>query len=363
MPQRTQTAENFSAGIIEGYYGTPWSEKERGAYPRFLKECGYSFFIYCPKNDPALRKAWKNRWNREYEAFIKRTADAFKKEGIRFGVGFTPEGDASEVSLERKKISDTVRMICDACEPDMMALLFDDLKNNDGERLAECQLSITDSVKTSLAASSRLIVCPSYYSTDPVLELVFGARPDNYWPSLASELAADIDLFWTGKWVCSEEYSRDHLKWFGDTFGRKPFIWDNYPVNDGRKLADFLFFKPFSGRNWLPEFAAGSAVNPMREPYLGMLTLATLQRDLAWDSVEFLSEEHIDMVSELAGENFARLFARDARRFAAEGLSSINEKDRKSLAREYRAIGGNFAEDAARYLEGQFKFDPACLTG
>lgn len=363
MQQRSQTADKFSAGIIEGYYGTPWSEKERAAYPSFLKECGYSFFVYCPKNDPCLRRAWKNRWEPEYASFIKRTAESFRKEGIKFGVGFTPEGDASEVSFERKKISETVRMICDAAEPDLMALLFDDLKNNDGERLAECQLSITDSVKAALAESSRLIVCPSYYSTDPVLELVFGERPENYWSSLASGLAPDVDLFWTGKWVCSQEYSRDHLKWFGDTFGRKPFIWDNYPVNDGRKLADFLFFKPFSGRNWLPEMAAGTAVNPMREPYLGMLTLATLQRDFSWDSVEFMSEEHIELVSKIAGVKFANLFARDARRFAAEGLSSINEAERMLLAREYRNAGGNFAEDAARYLEGEFMFDPACLTG
>ena len=40
-----------NCGIIEGYFGRPWNFRTRGTYPEFLRQHGYSFFIYAPKND------------------------------------------------------------------------------------------------------------------------------------------------------------------------------------------------------------------------------------------------------------------------------------------------------------------------
>jgi len=43
-------------GIIEGYYGAPWSWAERAAQVDFLAPHGYGFFTYAPKADPFLRR-------------------------------------------------------------------------------------------------------------------------------------------------------------------------------------------------------------------------------------------------------------------------------------------------------------------
>ena len=38
-------------GLIEGFYGQRYSEKERAFLYKFLQGCGYSFYIYAPKED------------------------------------------------------------------------------------------------------------------------------------------------------------------------------------------------------------------------------------------------------------------------------------------------------------------------
>lgn len=36
-------------GIIEGYYGKPWSWQARAETVTFLKPHGYAFYLYAPK--------------------------------------------------------------------------------------------------------------------------------------------------------------------------------------------------------------------------------------------------------------------------------------------------------------------------
>ena len=46
-------------GIIEGFFGRPWSWPERAAAIRFLRPYGYGFYLYAPKADPYLRRRWQ----------------------------------------------------------------------------------------------------------------------------------------------------------------------------------------------------------------------------------------------------------------------------------------------------------------
>ena len=45
-------------GIIEGFFGRPWSWTERADAVRFLRPHGYSFYLYAPKADSWLRRRW-----------------------------------------------------------------------------------------------------------------------------------------------------------------------------------------------------------------------------------------------------------------------------------------------------------------
>ena len=46
-------------GIIEGFFGRPWTWAERTDAVRFLGPRGYGFHIYSPKADPRLRRRWR----------------------------------------------------------------------------------------------------------------------------------------------------------------------------------------------------------------------------------------------------------------------------------------------------------------
>jgi len=104
--------------------------------------------------------------------------------------------------------------------------------------LAETQAEVFKRI-ADLSTARRFILCPTYYTFDPILEKVFGTMPEGYWDVLGKEIDPAVDFFWTGPKVCSTEYPESHLKDVMERLGRKPFIWDNYPVNDSEKRSKF----------------------------------------------------------------------------------------------------------------------------
>jgi hyaluronoglucosaminidase len=95
---------------------------------------------------------------------------------MRFGVGLSPYDiflafdDNARDALERK-----LRFIDDTGADDL-AILFDDMRG-DVPQLAERQAEIV-AFAAERTRASRIIVCPTYYSDDPVLDRVFGQRPE-----------------------------------------------------------------------------------------------------------------------------------------------------------------------------------------
>ena len=46
-------------GVIEGFFGRPWSWAERRDAVAALAPHGYRFYLYAPKADPWLRRRWQ----------------------------------------------------------------------------------------------------------------------------------------------------------------------------------------------------------------------------------------------------------------------------------------------------------------
>ncbi|MGN1356400.1 MAG: beta-N-acetylglucosaminidase domain-containing protein [Succinivibrionaceae bacterium] len=350
-------------GIIEGYFGTPWSMEDRLSYPSFMAEYGYGFYIYAPKNDPFLRKSWDKPWNEDYLKELKKLKDSFNDKKIDFGIGFTPAGQASEIASHPEQLQERIREIDKELHPDYFALLFDDLKNSDADRLAYFQLQIADKVFQELSGVKRFIVCPSYYSFDPVLDRVFGVRPKSYWKEYAGGLDPHTDIFWTGEKVCSSGFSAEHLLQVAEIFGRKPFLWDNYPVNDGKNLADYLFLEPFSNRGpEICELTSGHGINPMREPLVNKLVLATLPFSYRGKSLTLASPEYWELSEKILGSGTSCQLRQDCEIFARSGRASLDQDKLADLTEIYNRIGTPSALEICRYLKGDYAFDPDCLT-
>ena len=77
-------------GLIEGYYGEPWSDEARERVIAHLAPHGYRFFIYAPKADAYLRRRWREPFPLADEARLRKLAEHCKAHGVAFGVGLSP---------------------------------------------------------------------------------------------------------------------------------------------------------------------------------------------------------------------------------------------------------------------------------
>ena len=96
---------NTQLGVIEGFYGEPWSWGERTDYAIFLKKNGFSFYIYAPKADGYLRKKWREPFPKLLEEKLSKLAGQCHSAGIEFGLGFSPyEIYLTPFDLEAKRL-------------------------------------------------------------------------------------------------------------------------------------------------------------------------------------------------------------------------------------------------------------------
>jgi hypothetical protein len=171
---------------------------------------------------------------------------------VRFGVGLSPYelyrdfNREAQAALSAKLGSTNGR--------EYQAFLL--TRSGDLPDLAASQIEILHWIAARTKAK-RLIVCPSYYTDDPVLDRFFGKRPANYLEDFGRLLDPAIDVFWTGEEVCSREYSPGHLARVSEQLRRKPFLWDTYPVNDAEDIAvpplrAFTGGQRASARIWQP---------------------------------------------------------------------------------------------------------------
>lgn len=350
--------ENFALGLIEGFYGRQWSWDERKGMADFLGAEGYTHYIYAPKGDKALRSKWREPFDAQWLRELRRFGEHCHAAGLSWGLGLSPMGLQAAYSPSDREVLRRIIDQLNALNPDLLWLLFDDMRG-DHAQLADNQCAVSADV--SAAFSGALAVCPSYYSSDPILDEVFGPRPANYLQDLSAGLNPEVDILWTGKKVISDALDASDCDGFLAETGRKPLLWDNYPVNDGRKTSGFLHLNAFQRRSpILRERAAGHFVNPMNQAELSKLALSSLPRLYADPNYD------ADVAREAALSQLppalAELLRRDWSRFQVEGLASLSAEQSASLRADYACCDHPAAREVEAWLAGDYTFDPDCLT-
>ena len=262
-------------------------------------------------------------------------------------------GETQKKAL-KKKIQQLASLGCDN-----LAILFDDM-SGEVEQLAQTQIEISDFIR-ELGGFKKYFVCPSYYCFDPILEKVFGAMPQNYLRDLGEGLHPDYDIFWTGEKVCSTEYSREHLQEVEQLLCRKPFLWDNYPVNDGAAMSQFLHLKAVEGRQFCqPEFIGGIAVNPMNEAFLSTLAMASLS-DCIELGAKYQANESLQHRAKELFPDFWETLIEDIPLFQEKGLKALSVSEIEALKGKYQALrneqNAQSIDELLAYLDGEFLFD------
>jgi hyaluronoglucosaminidase len=340
-------------GIIEGFYGKPWSWDERARTTEFLAERGYGFYLYAPKADPFLRRRWQESHPDDMATEFARLAAHCRTLDVRFGVGLSPYDvflafdDSAREALARK-----LQFIDDTGAEDL-AILFDDMRG-DVPQLAERQAEIV-AFAAERTRATRIIVCPTYYSDDPVLDRVFGHRPDRYLKQLGELLDPAIEVFWTGPEVCSREISPGHLTRVADHLRRPPFLWDNYPVNDGQRMSQYIHVRGFTGRHAdARQHISAHGINPALQPTLSCIPALTLIES-------YMQDGHYDYVAaqrraavEVLGPDLGAVLHEDVLVLQDIGLDRLGDKE-QYLRQRYGSSNHPGAREIIAWLDGEYR--------
>ena len=350
------SASGFLAGVLEGFYGRAWTFETRLAYAGYLARAGLNTSLYCPKADPFLRKQWQCDWPAPEWRQLQELSAAYRRQGVYWGVGLSPFALYQQYGAgQREQLRRKVARLAELDAP-LLAILFDDMPG-DLDELASRQAEIVADVVAWLPGV-RVIVCPTYYSFDPVLEKHFGRMPAGYWPQLGRELPTGVDIFWTGNRVCSDTICRPDIERICGQLQRPVLLWDNYPVNDGAVRSNFLYLDDLSGREALPAtLVSGHLCNQMNQGLLSLPALAGLAA--LYHEGEAPGD---DWLVQAIGPLTWRQLQSNRHEFQQLGLSGMGEARCRELAESYLALPGPAAREVSGWLRGEYQFDPACLT-
>jgi protein O-GlcNAcase/histone acetyltransferase len=290
----TGESNSFLSGVIEGFYGPPWTQAERLELFDWMTQWGLNTYLYAPKDDLKQRAIWRKLYTQaELDALREVIAECHQR-GLRFVYAVSPGLDirySSETDLERLKHR-FAQVMALGCQD--FGLFFDDIPDRleveDIQRwgsLASAQSQITNTVfqwVRERSPTSRFLFCPTPYCSRMVAAKLGG---EGYLPTIGAELLPEIDIFWTGPDIISRDITVTHIKDLQGLLGRKPLIWDNLHANDydGRRF----YCGPYDGRP--PELRAevsGLMINPNTEFPLNYVPLRTFAAFVngagEWDS-------------------------------------------------------------------------------
>ena len=347
-------------GVIEGYYGRPWTHLQRLDLIRFIADRGMNTFVYGPKDDPLVRRDWRVAYDGEALGRIQELVDRCREHGMRFMYCISPGldirySDDAELAVLGAKLQSVA-----ALGVDDFGLLLDDIPRDlqhpedraTFRDLATAHVHVANRVFADLGSGKRLTVCPTVY---------WGTGTEPYLVSLGQGTDPRIDLFWTGRAICSATLDLADAETFVRSTNRPVTYWDNYPVNDVA-MGYELHIGPYQGRD--PELwraSTGIIANAMElfeSSKIPFATIADYLRDpAAYDPEASWQQALRDVVGEADVAHFA-LFADNVRTscLSADDAPIVGQALEAFLFRADRGDGVAAAEElgalADRMLAG-----------
>lgn len=380
-------------GVIEGFYGPPWSHAARLTAVRLLGACGLDRFVHAPKSDPLHRGArWMEPWPEAELQRFGELATVGGEVGVDLVVALSPATLLGRRNLSPRPDPDgdgindrQLRALLDklsglqAVGVRRFALMFDDLPATLVRPLASRGLGrfharVAARVLAGLGgpvAASLFLVPPLYFGTWRGL----GRSGRSYWSGLA-DLPGEVPVAWTGPRIFSRRLEGGDVDRIRAETGLRIVAWNNEVANDWLPLATGeavrlrgwrkLSFGPV--RTLAPDLAGsveGVLLNGAQEPMLTCVTAACLgdwRRDPEGYDPEASLASALERVAGPGAAVLAGVHDLCRRRLAvpvgreAEALSAaLARKERPGIRAALEAIAG--LEEQAREL-----LCPALLT-
>ena len=215
-------------GVVEGFYGEPWSHETRLSLIDFYGRFKMNYYIYGPKDDPYHSSPyWREMYPAEEAEEIRELVEACKRNRVHFVWAIHPGKD---IKWEESDIQNLINKFdaMYALGVRAFAVHFDDIEGAGTNPYYQTELMniLNDDFVKVKGDVEPLIVCPTEYTrlwanpTERGSLIIYG-----------NELDPSIDVFWTGDAVCSN-MTESTMEWISSRIQRPALFWWNFPVTD-----------------------------------------------------------------------------------------------------------------------------------
>ncbi|MEG1617880.1 MAG: beta-N-acetylglucosaminidase domain-containing protein [Bacteroidales bacterium] len=215
-------------GTVEGFYGTPWSHRDRLAQLKFYGENKLNTYIYGPKDDPYHSAPnWRKPYPEQEARQISELARVAKENHVDFVWAIHPGGDIKWNEEDYQLLLQKFNLMYDLGVRSF-AVFFDDIAGegtNPNKQAALLNRLNQEFVKVKEGVTP-LIMCPTEYNKS-----WSNPSPQGYLSILGRELDKSVEIMWTGDHVC-DDITPETLAWINERIQRPTYIWWNFPVSD-----------------------------------------------------------------------------------------------------------------------------------
>lgn len=295
-------------GVIEGFYGAPWSHNDRLAQLDFYGRSKQNIYVYSPKDDPYLRARWRDQYPPDQLALISQLVARATANHVEFTYALSPglsvcySSDADNAALVTKFQSlwdigvrsfaiplDDISYTRWNCDAD--AAKF----GSGGAAAGAAQSFLLNRVQQDFIAThpgaERLQMVPTEY---------YDVADSPYKTALRTQLDKAVIVEWTGVGVIATQITEKQARQAKEIFGHDILIWDNYPVND--YITERLLLGPYIGREpGVAKLMSGITANPMVQAEASKIAEFT-SGDFLWNPDRYDPDKSwLAAIADLAG--------------------------------------------------------------
>ena len=215
-------------GVVEGFYGTPWSHEVRLSLIDTYGRYKMNYYIYGPKDDPYHSSPhWREPYPADEAKKISELVEACNRNHVNFVWAIHPGQD---IKWEESDIQNLINKFEAMYQLGVRAFAvhFDDISGAGTNPYYQTELMniLNEDFVAAKGDVASLIVCPTDYTrlwanpTERGSLVVYG-----------KELHPSVDVFWTGDAVCSD-MTPSTMEWIASRIQRPALFWWNFPVTD-----------------------------------------------------------------------------------------------------------------------------------
>ena len=266
-------------GVVEGFYGTPWSHEARLRQLEFYGRNKMNVYLYGPKDDPYHSTPnWRKPYPEREAAQLKELVDKAKENNVIFYWAIHPGQDIrwneEDRSLLLQKFESMYQLGVRG-----FAVFFDDIsgEGTKADKQADLLNYLDDHFVKVKGDVEPLIMCPTEYNK------AWSNVKGGYLTTLGEKLNKGIQIMWTGNSViatiaCIDKESMDFIN---PLLKRKAYIWWNFPVSD--YVRDHLLMGPVYGNGLdIKDDMSAFVSNPMERAEASKIALYSVA-DYAWN--------------------------------------------------------------------------------